>query len=83
MNEAMLQERNSNDYLIPRDEFTFISDPDSLEDVVIYEMVKEYQANRDDKDDDIVEIKQYHDETRLHYHSKFRAHNLKYSLVVK
>ena len=56
MSEAILQESNSDDYLIPREEFTFISDPGSLEDVVIYEMVIEYQANRDYKDDDIVEI---------------------------
>ena len=49
LSEAMLQESNSNELIIPRDEFTFISDPDSLEDIVIYEMVVVYQvtsANR-------------------------------------
>ena len=56
----MLQDSNSNDLIIPRDEFTFISDPDSLEDVVIYDMVVEYQAVftiKKTTDDDIVEIK--------------------------
>ena len=44
MDEAMLQDSNSNDVNIPGEEFSFISDPDSLEDIVIYDMVVEYQA---------------------------------------
>ena len=60
MDEAFLQDSNSNDLIIPRDEFTFISDPDSLEDIVIYDMVGEYQAVvtvKKNKDEDIIEIK--------------------------
>ena len=59
MYEAMLQGSNSNDLIIPRDEFTFNSDPDFPEDVVIYGMVVEYQAVFTVKkaDDELVEIK--------------------------
>ena len=56
----MLQDCNSNDLIMPRDEFTFINDSDSLEDIVIYDLVVEYQAVVKIKRtayDDIVEIK--------------------------
>ena len=58
--EVMLQDSNSNDINIPGEEFSFISDPDSLEDIVIYDMVVKYQAVVTVKksiDDDITEIK--------------------------
>ena len=54
------QESVINDLLIPREEFTFIDDPESLEEIVIYDMVIEYQATinvNKNIDDDIIEIK--------------------------
>ena len=58
--KAMLQNINSNGLIIPREEFTLIDDPDSLEEIVIYDMVVEYQTKvtiNTNIDDDIVEIK--------------------------
>ena len=54
------QESIINDLIISREEFTLIEDPDSLEEIVIYDMVIEYQATIDinkNIDDDITEIK--------------------------
>ena len=41
---AALQNINSSKPLIPSEEFTLIEDQDSLEEIVIYDMVVEYQA---------------------------------------
>ena len=41
---AALQNINSSKPLIPREEFTLIEDQDSLEEIVIYDMVVEYQG---------------------------------------
>ena len=60
LDEAMLQDNISNDLIIPREEFTLIDDPDSLEEIVIYDMVVEYQATvtiKKNIDDDIIDIK--------------------------
>ena len=37
MDEAMLQDSSSNDLIMPREEFTLIDDPYSLEEIVIYD----------------------------------------------
>ena len=55
--EATFKESNNNDLIIPREEFTLIDDPDSLEDIVIYDIVIEYQATVTIRNDDIIEIK--------------------------
>ena len=39
-----LQEINHGELLIPREEFTYINEHDSLEEIVIYDMVVEYQG---------------------------------------
>ena len=38
------QDDNSNELLIPREEFELIDDPNSLEEIVIYIVVVEYQG---------------------------------------
>ena len=62
MDEAMLQTSSSNDLITPREEFTLIDDPDSLEEIVIYDMIVEHQAPsivtiNKNIDDDVIEIK--------------------------
>ena len=73
LSEAMLQESNSNELIIPRDEFTFMNDPDSLEDIVIYEMVVEYQAtninNKRKEDDDVIKIKEEQKDQTIQSHT--------------
>ena len=54
---AALQNTNSSELVIPREEFTLIEDHESLEEIVIYDMVVEYQGIVH-YDGDIIEIKE-------------------------
>ena len=55
----MLQDSNSNKPIMRRDLHTFVNEPDSLEDKIIYDIVIEYQAivtNKNATGDDLIEI---------------------------
>ena len=57
---AILQDRNSNDLLIPKDEFALLNDPDSLGEIIIYDMAVEYQGiitSTIRAEEDVIEIK--------------------------
>ena len=57
---AAVQSIRSSEFLIPREEFELIDDPNSLEDIVIYDVVVEYQGvitSTTHMDEDIIEIK--------------------------
>ena len=54
------QESNSNEWLIPREEFELIDDPNSLEEIVIYDVVVEYQGiitSNTRAEEDVIEVK--------------------------
>ena len=54
------RDNNSDEGLIPREEFEIMDDPNSLEDIVIYDVVVEYQGivtSTTHTEEDIIEIK--------------------------
>ena len=57
---AAVQDIKSSELLIPREEFELIDDPNSLDDIVIYDVVVEYQGiitSTTHMEEDIIEIK--------------------------